>query len=92
MIIQVVDYVSVAVLKSKNHAPIARDSDRPVIPKTTFQRMQAGTRVIHIAYDCGGIQSVKYVQEPLGMLGLDSLFRPGVEQLFQTLMPEALDH
>jgi hypothetical protein len=53
--------------------------------------MQAGARVVHIAYNRRGIQPIQYILQFPGMRGLNPLFRSTVEQLLDPLGPEAFD-
>src|SRR6266567_2411620 len=83
VIVLIVHEDGILVFVHKSHAPISTHHDRPMILKSSSQRVKLPSRSIHITGASGVVQRKQLKAQLAGVLWLNSRFRSGTEKSLQ---------
>jgi hypothetical protein len=89
---QVIHVEGITVLEAEDNAPVAADADGPEAFSVAMQRMEIRTGKAHVADVHSGIELRQHKAQPLGVLRADTGLAPGLEEILQPLVTEALNH
>ena len=92
VIILVIDGISVLPKELKCDPPVPAYRHRPTTLPITLERMKIQPGKRHIFRSGGRIQTAQNKAQPFSVLCLDASSGPGLEELAQTFVLEAVDH
>lgn len=92
MVVDQIDFISIAIVEAKYKTPIAGNHDRPQACKIAFQRMQPVSWQIHVFSLIGFVQARKNPFKLVCILWLHLPAVPLLEEKAKTFVPEAKDH
>lgn len=92
MVVDQINFVGVASLKTEYDAPVRPDSDAPEVFQIAFQAMESKAWQVEVFGLSGAIQNGKDVFHLLSLVCADPSSVGIFKQSFQPFMPEAPDH
>jgi hypothetical protein len=92
MIVDQVHVVCVVAAKAEDDAPVRPDGHAPETLKVAFEGVKPKAGQVHIVRLSSAVQNGKDVFELLDVLLPDALALRVLEEPFEALMPEALNH
>ena len=84
MVVDQIDFISIAIVEAEYKTPVARNHDRPQTRKVALQRMQSISRQIHVFRLIGIIQACK---DSLKLVCILRLHLPAVSLLKKRRRP-----
>jgi len=79
-------------VKAEDDAPVCPDCNTPKTFKVAFQSVQPETGQVHVFGPVGLVQNGKDIFYFLNVIGAHASGLPILEEPFEALMPEALNH
>jgi hypothetical protein len=92
VVIDQVDVTSVAFLKPEDDPPVHPYRHAPKSLEAAFQGMEPETGQVHVFRLAGTVQNGKDIFYFLEVIGADAFGFPVLEEPFEALVPEALNH
>jgi hypothetical protein len=92
MVIDVIDIERIAIGKSKNHAPIGPNGNRPEAFQLTLEGVQIEARQIHVCNTASRIETRDNIAQLLNMLGYHTAWIVVIPEALQSLVTNRPDH
>jgi hypothetical protein len=92
VVIDKINIIGIAFLESEDDAPVRPDGYAPKALEITFQGVEVETGKVHVFRLTGTVQDSHDVLDFLEVIGADAFGFPILEEPFEALMPEALNH
>jgi hypothetical protein len=92
MIVQIVDGISVAVLKAEGYAPVPGNFNGSVPLELAFKLMEIIAGNVHIVDTPGGVQTIKPPPQSCRVARLYAPCRAFMEEVLKALVLKALYH